>query len=263
MSAIQHQLAHQLLSLIRKANATNRLLTYQTAAEQLGRPIDNARAIAQVCDLLDAAAALAETPLLALVAVRTASGDINPKAWKEGVPAGARESIIKRSLAHTFTDDDFVAIEKALDALKGYGNHAAWVKVKKSFPDGQLLQHLSTSPPIDDQDAVNDLGADVPDKVFSAGMRYARDPRVRKAVEARANGQCELCGKQGFIRPDGSRYLETHHIIALAKDGADRVTNVIALCAEHHREAHYGVARENLEQEMIAKVKGLCAPQST
>lgn len=259
MSAIQHQLAHRLLSIIRDANATHRLLTYQTVAKELGRPINNARAIAQVCDLLDAAAALAKIPLLALVAVRVASGEINPKAWVKGAPAGVREAVIKRSLAHTFTDDDFTALEKSLIALNGYGNHAAWAEVRRRIPDSQLFQQLSTSPPIQDQDAVNDLGSDRAEKEIISGARYARDPQVRKAVEVRAKGQCELCGKHGFVRPDGSMYLETHHIIALAKDGADRVTNVIALCAEHHREAHFGALREKLEREMITKVEELCS----
>jgi predicted restriction endonuclease len=40
----------------------------------------------------------------------------------------------------------------------------------------------------------------------------------------------------------------------LANDGADRITNVIALCAEHHREAHFGALRDGLEKKMIAKV---------
>ena len=63
----------------------------------MGRPIDHARAVAQMCDLLDAAAALAGTPLLALVAVKDARGKINPKAWKRGTPPGLREKIIARS----------------------------------------------------------------------------------------------------------------------------------------------------------------------
>jgi hypothetical protein len=48
-----------------------RLLTYQTAGQALGRdPVNNSRMVAQVCDLLDAVAALAGVPLLALVMVR-------------------------------------------------------------------------------------------------------------------------------------------------------------------------------------------------
>jgi hypothetical protein len=63
---VQHDEARRLLPIIISAAASHQLLTYQTAAEKLGRPRNNARMVAQVCDLLDAAAALAEVPLLAL-----------------------------------------------------------------------------------------------------------------------------------------------------------------------------------------------------
>jgi 5-methylcytosine-specific restriction enzyme A len=42
-----------------------------------------------------------------------------------------------------------------------------------------------------------------------------------------------------------------HHIVALANDGVDRMTNVIALCANHHREAHFGEQRDKIEKQMI------------
>ncbi len=74
---------------------------------------------------------------------------------------------------------------------------------------------------------------------------------------ARAKGNCELCGALGFECEDGSRYLESHHIIRLADDGVDRMTNVIALCPNHHREAHYGVSRDELEAKMAQMVQEL------
>jgi predicted restriction endonuclease len=73
-------------------------------------------------------------------------------------------------------------------------------------------------------------------------------------VLARAKGSCEFCGALGFLKPDGARCLETHHIIALAAEGADRLTNVIGLCPNDHREAHFGERRQVLEQQMIAKL---------
>ncbi|MCX7007607.1 MAG: HNH endonuclease, partial [Kiritimatiellaeota bacterium] len=228
---------------------------YQTAAKELGFPKKHARAIAQVCDLLDAAAVLKGIPPLALVAVRAASRDFNPKAWVKGCPAGFREAVIKHSLDHTFTDADFEAIKKSLISLEGYGNHAAWKEVKRKIPRSQLFQQLTEVPVEQDQDALNDLGSDKPEKVPTSGSSYARDPKVRKAVKSRAKGQCELCGKRGFACRDGTFYLETHHIISLANDGADRTTNVIALCADHHREAHFGAKRGELEKDMIAKVE--------
>jgi hypothetical protein len=53
--------------------------------------------------------------------------------------------------------------------------------------------------------------------------------------------------------------LESHHVIALANDGEDGLTNVIALCPNDHREAHFGERRNEIEAQMIEKLKTLNA----
>ncbi len=103
-------------------------------------------------------------------------------------------------------------------------------------------------------DAIDDIGIDHPEAQTYVGARYPRDSAVRKQVISRARGVCEYCNKPGFLVENGERYLECHHIIALAKDGADRLTNVIALCPNDHREAHFGKRRKKLEVEMIQKI---------
>ena len=50
---------------------------------------------------------------------------------------------------------------------------------------------------------------------------------------------------------NGSRYVEAHHIIALGNDGPDTPDNVIGLCPEHHRQAHFGANAEKLESEFM------------
>lgn len=67
-----------------------------------------------------------------------------------------------------------------------------------------------------------------------------RSAKVRAYALLRADGVCEYCGAKGFALPDGSVYLETHHVAPLASGGPDSVDNVAALCPNHHREAHYG-----------------------
>ncbi len=106
-------------------------------------------------------------------------------------------------------------------------------------------------------DAIDDIGADHAGTKTYDGKRYLRDPKVRKAVIARAAGFCEYCNEPGFLDSKGKRYLESHHIIALASDGADRLTNVIALCPNDHREAHFGKQRRKLETEMIRRLAKL------
>ena len=111
------------------------MLTYSTAAEALGRnPKNNSRMVAQCCDLLDAAAALAGVPLLALFWVREKSGKINHKAWKDIAPH-LREAVISLSQHHTFTNADFTAIKQALNALNGRGNHKAWAWLREQKAD--------------------------------------------------------------------------------------------------------------------------------
>lgn len=57
------------------------------------------------------------------------------------------------------------------------------------------------------------------------------DFQVRKFVLQRANGFCELCGSPApFIAPDGTPYLEIHHIKPLLMGGSNLVSNVVALC---------------------------------
>jgi len=118
-------------------------------------------------------------------------------------------------------------------------------KLRRDYDDINLTENL---------DAIDDIGTDTPSRVNTSVRTYARDDKIRKAVVRRAEGKCEFCGELGFERPDGTRYLESHHIIFLANDGADRMTNVIALCPKHHREAHFGKRQVDLENEMRQKV---------
>lgn len=252
----QQKEARRLLKIIERSLKENRVLTYGTAAQELGRdPRTNRRMVAQVCDLLDAAAMLARVPLLALVKVREQSGYVNRSAWAED--EDLRENIIARSEAYQFGRRDFDAIAHALDELNGWGgNHAAWAYVRKTVPAPERRRIVAGIDGKVDGDAIDDIGSDAPAGAQASGMRYARDPKVRAAVLRRARGRCEYCGTPGFVCANGTRYVECHHIIALANDGTDRLTNVIALCATHHREAHFGKRRDALEQEMIGALRG-------
>jgi 5-methylcytosine-specific restriction protein A len=103
---------------------------------------------------------------------------------------------------------------------------------------------------------VNDLnfesGFDGPvDRAYQTTFAFKRNPKVRKQVLLRANGCCEFCGEKGFPQSNDTFYVETHHIIALANEGADSLLNVIALCPNHHREAHFGTRALELENDFI------------
>jgi 5-methylcytosine-specific restriction endonuclease McrA len=71
---------------------------------------------------------------------------------------------------------------------------------------------------------------------------YERSEYVVAFALRRANGKCEKCGNPApFMRDsDNTPFLEVHHKIPLAENGDDKVENVMALCPNCHRHAHYG-----------------------
>lgn len=83
-----------------------------------------------------------------------------------------------------------------------------------------------------------------PQRTEVTATPFIRDPAVRHRVKQRAKGKCELCGNPGFKMAGGAVYLETHHVVSLSAGGPDTVCNVVALCADDHRKAHYAIDRD-------------------
>ena len=84
----------------------------------------------------------------------------------------------------------------------------------------------------------------------------SRSRYVRLFALKRSCGNCEYCGEIGFKFSDERIYLETHHVIPLSKGGLDSWTNVVALCANHHREAHHGANAEGIAEFLTNKLRG-------
>jgi len=140
----------------------------------------------------------------------------------------------------------------------------------KLFIAADLLTHKEAQQPPTDlpNSAIDDIpsapaGSKVPGRTSTAGSRFQRDEKVRRFVTGQAKGACEYCRELGFLLPDGSHYLEAHHIIALANQGSDTVDNVIALCPSDHREAHYGKKAVAMENEMIEIIKKRNPPRGS
>ncbi len=81
----------------------------------------------------------------------------------------------------------------------------------------------------------------VPEKMTVTTTVFKRNPFVIAQVLLRSNGRCEGCHNPApFLRPDGSAYLEVHHVQRLADGGLDTEENAQALCPNCHRERHFG-----------------------
>lgn len=69
--------------------------------------------------------------------------------------------------------------------------------------------------------------------------RY-RSQAIKVYVLKRSKGICEGCSSPApFRTPDGSPYLEPHHVRRLSDGGPDHPRWVVAVCANCHRRAHY------------------------
>lgn len=80
--------------------------------------------------------------------------------------------------------------------------------------------------------------------------------RISKSIERGSIGQrlkrltgyrCQICeaigkGPGSFLKPSGERYVEAHHATPVSEKeiGSLAATNIMILCANHHRQMHYG-----------------------
>ncbi|WP_454868483.1 HNH endonuclease [Pseudomonas farris] len=95
------------------------------------------------------------------------------------------------------------------------------------------------------------MGSEKPERNLVSAFVWERSAQVRQVVLTRSKGHCELCGRRGFLKDNGDLYVETHHVVPLSEEGADVPGNVIALCPEHHREAHYGAKSDVLRRRFL------------
>ncbi len=73
--------------------------------------------------------------------------------------------------------------------------------------------------------------------------------KVKKENEYKCQ-LCEALGKNpiGFLKPKGQPYVEAHHVVPVSKQiiGSLSASNIMTLCPNHHRQAHYGNFRVNI-----------------
>jgi len=92
---------------------------------------------------------------------------------------------------------------------------------------------------------------DPPKKKFSSGYSFHRSIEVKVKVLQRSGGRCEYCGQYGFKTPNDAYYLEVHHVVPLRYEGPDELWNTVALCADHHKQAHFGMSRTDILRGLL------------
>lgn len=95
---------------------------------------------------------------------------------------------------------------------------------------------------------------------------YPRNPKIAQISINKANGKCENCGKESFLKKDNkTKYFEAHHIIPMfyqdvVTNSLDVPENIICLCSECHNKIHYGFEGKKIVINLYRKrVNGMKA----
>ncbi|MGH1352547.1 MAG: HNH endonuclease [Methyloligellaceae bacterium] len=84
---------------------------------------------------------------------------------------------------------------------------------------------------------------------------YERNQAIKSYVLRRANGICECCGKPApFNKPDGTPFLESHHIGKLSDKGMDSPDRMAALTPNCHREIHYSENGKEIDERLAEAI---------
>lgn len=127
--------------------------------------------------------------------------------------------------------------------------------VRGSRPLGKPANRVEDTGTIGNAEYVDQFSVNAPVKrVQITGEVIVRSQDIRRRVLRRAAGLCECCGRQGFATAGGGIYLETHHVVPLCEYGPDNEGNVVALCPDDHRRAHFGEERDALRSKLLAKL---------
>jgi predicted RNA-binding protein with PUA-like domain len=78
--------------------------------------------------------------------------------------------------------------------------------------------------------------------------------------------KCQLCAALGrnpigFKKKNGEPYVEAHHVMPVAKQqiGSLSASNVLTLCANHHREVHFSVVEVSTHANVFEiRIEGQC-----
>ncbi len=88
-------------------------------------------------------------------------------------------------------------------------------------------------------------------------VAYYRAEAIRRYALARANGYCEGCAQPAPFSSAQGPYLECHHLHRVADGGPDHPENVIALCPNCHRRAHYARDAASFNARLVEAVKAV------
>lgn len=102
-----------------------------------------------------------------------------------------------------------------------------------------------------------DISQESPDKKEYLIEIYVRNVMWVKQAKKILGDLCliQKCNNT-FLKEDGTRYIEVHHIIPLHSGGEDGIWNLSVLCAHHHKMAHFADinTRKEIQNYLLKRV---------
>ena len=96
---------------------------------------------------------------------------------------------------------------------------------------------------------------DTPEAEFEIGKTIERGSMGRRVKQAN-DFKCQICealglNPHGFVKENGEPYVEAHHVTPVSKMqiGSLAADNIMTLCANHHRQLHYGVVSVEIKEK--------------
>lgn len=85
-------------------------------------------------------------------------------------------------------------------------------------------------------------------------VSYYRSRALKAYVMQRAKGVCEGCDEPAPFETRKGAYLEVHHIHRVSDGGPDHPENVVGVCPNCHRRAHYSKDKKAFNETLKGRV---------
>lgn len=119
----------------------------------------------------------------------------------------------------------FLRDEGVLNFLDGRGTYTLQGVILKGELEDDKVIEVSSSDPLKREYLI---------ETYARNQGWVAEAKNRYGIYC----LCSSCSNT-FIKPDGTPYIEVHHIVPLADGGEDSLWNLAVLCAHHHRMAHF------------------------
>lgn len=146
------------------------------------------------------------------------------QGWTKHLFSAAANILLRQEVAFSFTRGGALWLADTWLRVDQLG------PAQKDFSD-ELARYVSE---LDRENARR-----APASIEAAARRFERDRKLTGLLKEVRGHVCQICGGS-FAMESGGFYAECHHLERLSNGGLDVSKNMLVVCAQHHRQFHYG-----------------------